>query len=134
MLAVAVSSLAMTSARAQAPPASVCLGDLVASGVERKPGPALTFGINPAGEAGALGPRVEPVPETPERTHVALAQLRAPGTNLVLRLNRFFWSEGEPGVKRFFALAERFTSRLGRGSRGVKRLRHSLTMPSRQNA
>src|SRR3954470_9722085 len=79
--------------------APACTGDLTAAGVPQKPGPALRFGITPAGEAGALGPRVEPVPEQPERTHEALARLRAPGTALVLRLNRFFWSEGEAGVQ-----------------------------------
>src|SRR5436305_2120052 len=39
---------------AQAP--QVCLGDLSGAGVPVEPGPPLRFGINPAGEAGAIGP------------------------------------------------------------------------------
>ncbi|MBA2792544.1 MAG: hypothetical protein H0U32_00950, partial [Thermoleophilaceae bacterium] len=51
------------------------------------------------------------MPEQPERTHEALARLRPPGGAFVLRLNRFFWSDGEEGIRRYLALAERFTSR-----------------------
>src|SRR5439155_21992853 len=89
----------------------VCLGDTGAAGVPRQPGERLRFGITPAGEAGALGPRVEPVPDDPPRTLAALDRLHAPGTELVLRLNRFFWSDGEAGIQRFLALADRYTSR-----------------------
>jgi hypothetical protein len=90
---------------------NVCLGDTSAAGVVAKPGPRLQFGINPAGEAGALGPRVEPVPDDPARTLAALGQLRAPGRDLVLRLNRFFWSDGEAGIQRFLGLVDRYTTR-----------------------
>ena len=69
----------------------------------------LTFGITPAGEAGALGPTVPAVPDNPRKTLRALASLRAPGAPFVVRLNRFFWSDGEAGVERFAALAERYT-------------------------
>jgi hypothetical protein len=87
----------------------LCLGDLEADAVTAVPdAPALRFGINPAGEAGALGPRVEPVPEDPRRTLRSLARLRAPGAFYV-RLNRFFWSDGAAGVRRFRALSRRYT-------------------------
>ena len=102
-LALAVLATLPATAGAQAPEA--CLGDTSAEGVPKLPGPALRFGINPAGEAGALGPRVEPVPDDPARTLAALARLRAPHTSLVVRLNRFFWSDGEAGIQRFLALA-----------------------------
>ncbi|HVE69310.1 MAG TPA: hypothetical protein VNB64_12085 [Solirubrobacteraceae bacterium] len=98
---------AVAGAQAPAP----CLGDPTASGVPQLPGPQLRFGINPAGEAGALGPRVEPVPEDPARTLDALARLRPPQGPLTVRLNRFFWSDGEAGIQRFLALARRYTSR-----------------------
>jgi hypothetical protein len=71
--------------------------------------PPLTFGITPAGEAGALGPTVPPVPDDPPRTLAALQRLRPPGAPFVLRLNRFFWSEGQAGIDRFAALARRYT-------------------------
>src|SRR6185437_10426455 len=67
-------------------------------------------GINPAGEAGALGPRVEPVPDDPPRTLAALERLAPPGRSLVVRLNRFFWSDGEAGIRRFLALKDRYAS------------------------
>ena len=71
--------------------------------------PPLRFGITPAGEAGALGPAVPAVPDNPRRTLAALQRLRPPGAPFVLRLNRFFWSEGEAGIERFAALARRYT-------------------------
>jgi hypothetical protein len=109
-VALALAALAALPAPAGALAPAACLGDTTAEGVPRLPGPALRFGINPAGEAGALGPRVEPVPDDPPRTLAALARLRAPGTSLVVRLNRFFWSDGEAGIQRFRALARRYAS------------------------
>jgi hypothetical protein len=104
--ALAVLALAAPATTAQAPGA--CLGDTSADGVPRLPGPQLRFGINPAGEAGALGPRVEPAPDDPVRTLAALARLRPPRSALVVRLNRFFWSDGEAGIQRFLALKRRY--------------------------
>ncbi|HEX2128271.1 MAG TPA: hypothetical protein VHF58_03535 [Solirubrobacterales bacterium] len=72
--------------------------------------PLLRFGVNPAGEAGALGPRVEPVPDVPRKTYAALDALRGPGPFYV-RLNRFFWSDGAAAVRRFLALSRRYTRR-----------------------
>ena len=87
----------------------LCLGSLEADSVEAVGGaPTLRFGINPAGEAGALGPRVEPVPEDRRRTLQALAALRGSGPFYV-RLNRFFWSEGAAGIRRFLSLSRRYT-------------------------
>jgi hypothetical protein len=87
----------------------VCLGDPSANGVPMVPGPRVRFGITPAGEAGALGPAVPFVPDDPPRTLAALARLRPPKAPFVLRLNRFFWSDGEAGIARFVALAKRYT-------------------------
>jgi hypothetical protein len=89
---------------------SPCLGDTTADGVPQEPGPLVRFGLTPAGEAGALGPPVEPVPDDPPRTLEALNRLRARKTALVLRLNRFFWSDGEAGIQRFLTLVDRYTS------------------------
>lgn len=96
-------------AAGQTAPSGVCLGDPSAAGVPRLPGVRLRFGITPAGEAGALGPAVPAVPDDPPRTLAALARLRPASTPFVLRLNRFFWSDGEAGVQRFLALAHRYT-------------------------
>jgi hypothetical protein len=111
MLAAAVLALAVpASAAAQSDQA--CTGDTDADAVQRKPGPRLRFGIGPLVQAGQIGATpATPVPERPARTHEALAQLRPPGGPFVLRLNRFFWSDGEAGIRRYLALARRFTSR-----------------------
>jgi hypothetical protein len=99
-----------TAARAQSDPG--CIGDTDADAVERKPGPRLRFGIGPLVQAGQIGPTpATPVPEQPAKTHEALAQLRPRSGPFVLRLNRFFWSDGESGIRRYLALARRFTSR-----------------------
>ena len=92
--------------------AQSCVGDVDAGAVAERPGKNLRFGIGPLVQAGQIGPAPSPaVPEQPERTHSALARLRPPGRPFVLRLNRFFWSDGEAGIRRYLALADRFTSR-----------------------
>jgi hypothetical protein len=101
--------LAPVPAAAQDP---VCSADTEASDVEQKPGPLLRFGIGPLPQAGQIGGSPAPaVPEQPERTHALLGQLRPPGGPFVLRLNRFFWSDGEEGFRRYLELARRFTAR-----------------------
>ena len=87
----------------------VCLGATSASQVTAEPGPRLRFGINPAGVAGALGPPVAPAPDHPRKDLAALARLKPPGRPLYLRLNRFFWSEGEAGIRTFAHLTRRYT-------------------------
>src|SRR3954451_24682032 len=69
----------------------------------------LRFGIGPLPQAGqASGGPATALPEQPARTDAALARLRAPGRPFVLRLNRFFWSDGEAGFRRYLGLARRF--------------------------
>src|SRR4051794_22263882 len=83
-----------------------------AAGVPVKPGPAVRMGVTPAGEAGALGPKVPVVPVDQQRTYAALAELRPPGdAPFVLRLNRLFWSDGEAGLQRFAQAVAGYTSR-----------------------
>jgi hypothetical protein len=89
-----------------------CTADVTARQVKAKPGPALRFGIGPLVQAGQSGGGPAPaVPERPARTHAALARLRPPGGPFVLRLNRFFWSDGEAGFRRYLGLARRFARR-----------------------
>jgi hypothetical protein len=89
-----------------------CFGDTTAAGVVAEPGPRLRFGINPAGTAGALGPPVEPVPDSPGKTREALRTLDpGAGAPFYIRLNRFFWSLGPPGIRHFMKLTDRYTRR-----------------------
>jgi hypothetical protein len=110
--AVTFATLAVGVAPAGAQPAPSCTGELSAGSVARRPGPLMRFGIGPLVQAGQIGPLAAPaVPEQPARTHDALARLRPAGGAFVLRLNRFFWSDGEAGIRRYLALVDRFTSR-----------------------
>src|SRR3954447_25528946 len=88
-----------------------CIGETSADAVPQKPGPALRFGITPGVQTGQLGTGPEPprTPEDPARQLAALRALVPPGVPFVLRLHRFFWSDGHAGVERFATLAKRYT-------------------------
>jgi hypothetical protein len=88
-----------------------CTGATSADGIPIKPGPPLRFGITPGVQTGQLGTGPQPprTPEEPARQLAALRALTPPGVPLVLRLHRIFWSDGEQGVQRFLALADRYT-------------------------
>ncbi|MGI8461512.1 MAG: hypothetical protein ACR2OC_07745 [Solirubrobacterales bacterium] len=112
-LAVALvgAAFALAPAAAQAQDGEFCLGETEAENVTPLAGaPPLGFGINPAGEAGALGPAVVAVPGTKAQDLAALAQLRPADAPFTVRLNRFFWSLGQEGVRRFLTLAKRYTN------------------------
>jgi len=106
---VAIASLLLVpAASAQVDP--VCVGDTDSTTVEQKPGPLLRFGIGPLVQAGQIGPApAAALPEQPGQTDAALSALRPPNGPFVLRLNRFFWSDGEEAFRRYLALVDRFT-------------------------
>jgi hypothetical protein len=104
--AIAIALAAPGLAQAQQGP---CFGQLSAN---PKPGPAIRFGITPGVQTGQLGTGPVPprTPEDPAKQLAALAQLRPVGGPFVLRLHRFFWSDGEAGVRHFLDLARRYTN------------------------
>jgi len=108
---VAATATAAPGARSADPDPCAAAGAPAAPGHGRA-APRLRFGINPAGEAGAIGPTVAAVPDSPGRTRDALERL-APGPRrpFYVRLNRFFWSDGERGIERFLRLTDRYTRR-----------------------
>jgi hypothetical protein len=116
-LAVLLSAAAAVAA-ATVPPAAgaqqdqQCTGETSAGAVAQKPGPPIRFGITPGAQTGQLGSGAQPprIPEDPAKQVAALHRLR-PDAEIpfVLRLHRFFWSDGEAGVNRFLALANRYT-------------------------
>ena len=75
-----------------------------------KPAHPLRFGITPlaAGSAGATQGQVATIDEG--RASDALRDLRPPHRQLVMRLNRLFWADGDEGIQRFAALADRYAS------------------------
>ena len=106
-LAVAVAAALVVPITAQAQ-GNPCLGTIEG---EPKGGPALRFGITPGVQTGQLGTGPAPprTPEDPAQQLAAVAKLRPANGPFVLRLHRFFWSDGEAGIKRFLALAKRYT-------------------------
>jgi hypothetical protein len=109
LIGIVLGLLLAPSAWAQAPG---CVGETDAASVEQRPGPLMRFGITPGVQTGQFftGPAEPRTPEDPVRHLEALGRLRPPQGDFVLRLHRFFWSEGEPAVQRFLALADRYTA------------------------
>jgi hypothetical protein len=111
--------LTCATAAATLPPAAgaqsgdqQCTGEASADAVPQKPGRPIRFGITPGAQTGQLGSGPQPprIPEDPAQQVAALHKLRPNGTiPFVLRLHRFFWSDGEAGVQRFLTLADRYT-------------------------
>ena len=114
--AAAILALIAAATAATAPAAgaqsSSCTGEIDANGVPQKPGPPMRFGITPGAQTGQLGTGPQPprVPEDPAKQLSSLQKLR-PATDIpfVLRLHRFFWSDGEAGVQHFLELADRYS-------------------------
>ena len=81
-------------------------------GAAPRQGPALRLGIDPglAGSAGAS--QLPAVPDNPARDLAAVRALAVPGRELVVRLNRLFWSAGRGGIEKFQSLV-RMYSRAG---------------------
>jgi hypothetical protein len=71
----------------------------------------LRFGITPgtAGSAGLSQGDAAPVDE--EAAAAALRWLRPPRRELVLRLNRLFWADGDEGIARFAAMVDGYARR-----------------------
>jgi hypothetical protein len=105
----ALAALALPGAAA-AQGGAPCTGRTDSAGVPTPPAPQLRYGINPAGDAGVFGPTLPEAPEQPDKTLAALQALAPPGRSFVMRLNRFFWSDGEDAFRRFLELTERYTS------------------------
>jgi hypothetical protein len=103
--------LAWPATAAAADDYPVCSGETSAANVQAKPGAAgLRVGITPRVEAGQfVTPAAAAVPEDVPKTMAALGKLAPPGGPFVLRLNRFFWADGETAFKQLLAEARRYT-------------------------
>jgi hypothetical protein len=85
------------SARAASDP--YCLGSYGGGTPHR--GAPLRFGIDPGLAGSAGGVQAPSVPDDPARDLTALRALRPSGRQLVVRLNRLFWSDGQAGIDAF---------------------------------
>ncbi len=109
---VVIVACALLGGAATAHAQTGCFGQTSADGVTQKPGPPVRFGITPGVQTGQLGTGPQPprTPEDPVQQVAALHKLvPSRQTPFVLRLHRFFWSDGEEGVQRFLELADRYT-------------------------
>jgi hypothetical protein len=75
-----------------------------------EPAHPLRFGTTPlvAGNVGAT--QGEPVPFDPDRDLAGVVGLRPDGRELVMRLNRMFWADGEEGVRRYAEIVDRYAA------------------------
>jgi hypothetical protein len=107
---VALLVCAWPAAAAAADDYPVCSGDTSAAGVQQKPGAPLRVGMTPRVQAGQfVAGAAEAKPEDVPKTMAALDKLRPPGGPFVVRLNRFFWADGEAAFKQFLAEAQRYS-------------------------
>src|SRR6202030_3569162 len=61
----------------------------------------LRMGIDPGLAGSAGGQQLPTVPDDPPKDLAAVRALAVPGRQLVVRLNRLFWSDGQRGIRRF---------------------------------
>jgi hypothetical protein len=69
----------------------------------------LRFGVDPGLAGSAGGVQLPSAPDDPPRDLAAVTALAPPGKQLVVRLNRLFWSDGQGGIDSFRAIASRYT-------------------------
>ena len=81
-------------------------------GARAQQGPPLRMGIDPGLAGSAGGSQLPAVPDNPARDLAAVKALAVPGRQLVVRLNRLFWSAGQGGIDTFAKLV-RMYSRAG---------------------
>ena len=73
-----------------------------------RPAEPLRFGITPLAAGSAGTAQSEPKPANRRKARSALSRLRPNGKQLVLRLNRMFWEDGKPGIRRFARIVDRY--------------------------
>ena len=108
-----VATRASLPERGPAAAQSACVGEIDAVDVQAKPGARAAVRHRPAaaGRADRPAARRRRCPSSPSAPTPRWPACARPPAAFVLRLNRFFWSDGEAGFRRYLALAERFTSR-----------------------
>ena len=101
----AVVAAAWASPAAAADPDPYCTS--TSYGNEPAKSAALRFGVDPelAGSVGTGQSTAKPLDDAKDAA--ALRALTPPGKEMVLRINRLFWVDGEAGIKRFQTIVAR---------------------------
>ena len=73
-----------------------------------RPANPLRFGITPLSAGSAGVSQLEPKPEDRAAALAGLRSLQPQRRELVLRLNRMFWSDGVPGIRRYAKFVDRY--------------------------
>jgi len=102
-LAVLASAATPTAA---ATPDPYCTGSY--GGARPHAGGRLRFGVDPGIAGSAGGVQLPSVPDDPSRDLAAVKALHPGNRQLVVRLNRLFWSDGESGIASFRAMTARY--------------------------
>jgi hypothetical protein len=93
-----------TAAATQSDP--YCTGSY--GGAEPRAGAPLRFGIDPGLAGSAGGVQLPATPDDPAKDLAAVKALAPRGRQLVVRLNRLFWSDGQAGIDAFKTLVARY--------------------------
>ncbi len=108
MAAVAIWSLSAAAGAAGAASSDpYCTGSY--GGAAPRAGAPLRFGIDPGLAGSAGGVQLPSAPEDPGQDLAAVKALAPPRRQLVVRLNRLFWLDGQAGIDSFKAMAGRYT-------------------------
>jgi hypothetical protein len=79
-------------------------------GAAPRAGAPLRFGIDPGLAGSAGGVQLPSTPDDPAKDLAAVKALAPKGRQLVVRLNRLFWSDGQGGIDAFKATVARYAS------------------------
>ncbi len=105
--ALCLAALVLVPARADAADPD-CLNGTVPP--VTKPAKPLRFGIAPLAAGSAGTTQDPPVPERRAAAISRLRELQPARRDLVLRLNRMFWSDGVAGIRRYARIVDRFAA------------------------
>jgi hypothetical protein len=103
-LCLATFALGAVGARADSDP--YCTGSY--GGAAPRAGAPLRFGIDPGLAGSAGGVQLPSTPDDPAKDLAAVKALAPKGRQLVVRLNRLFWSDGQSGINAFRAMVARY--------------------------
>jgi hypothetical protein len=102
--ALAANAAASTAAAAASDP--YCTGSYGAAAP--RAGAPLRFGIDPGLAGSAGGAQLPSTPDNPANDFAAVKALAPRGRQLVVRLNRLFWSDGQSGIDAFKTVVSRY--------------------------